>query len=516
MPEVELKFLMDERTTRQVRSRLRDLELQSGRPRTRTLRSVYYDTDDHALKAAGVGLRLRRFGRRWVQTVKARRRLHGGLLRVEEVECPAPGGRLDPAAIPDPAIRAEVLRLIDGRDLHPVCETVIRRTSSELGLSDGTRAELALDVGEITANQNAAPFREAEVELIEGNVGALYDLARDLFPRGGFRFSHLSKSDRGYLLARDGVIDAATRPRRARAVLLEPGLTSEQAAQEVLRECFDQIAMNCDVVARSDDPEGPHQLRVGLRRLRSALAAFGPAIGSPAAGRLAAEARWLGQEIGRLRDLDVAIGDIVAPEAAARPHEPGFAALGAALAERAEATRSDVRRLLASPRLQDFLIDLARFVEARGWLIPDDIDQSRRLAVPVTDLAQGALGKRWKAASRRARGIAHLDIEARHDLRKELKKLRYAVEFMAPLHPAKKVRPFVRRLKDLQAVFGDLNDAAMAEALLLGAGAPAADDPAAQRATGWIIGARLARAEHGWAEARSLWRELTALGPFWR
>jgi inorganic triphosphatase YgiF len=516
MSEIELKFLVDERTTRAMRARIRDLALESTAPRTRTLRSVYYDTDGHALKAAGIGLRLRRLGRRWVQTVKARRRLHGGLLRVEEVECPAPGGRLDLAAIPEPAIRAEVLRLVDGRALHPVCETVIRRTTSELGLSDGTRAELALDVGEIVANANAAPFREAEVELIEGNVSALYDLARDLFPKGGFRFSHLSKSDRGFLLARDGVIDSPARPRRARAVALDAGSTSEQAAQEVLRECLDQVAINCEVIAASDDPEGPHQLRIGLRRLRSALAAFGPAIGSPAAGHLNAEARWLGREVARLRDLDVAMSHILQREATARPDEPGFAALREALAARATAARDEIRVLLAGARLQNFLIDLARFVETRGWLMHDDIDQSRRLAVPVADLSRSALDRRWKAASRRARGIAHLDIDARHDLRKELKRLRYVIEFMAPLYPPKRVRPFVKRLKTLQAVFGDLTDAAMAEGLLLGPDAPGIDAPAVQRAVGWIIGARLARAEHGWSQARALWRDLHDKDPFWR
>jgi CHAD domain-containing protein len=257
-------------------------------------------------------------------------------------------------------------------------------------------------------------------------------------------------------------------------------------------------------------------MRVGLRRLRSALLVFGPAIGSPEMERLGAEARWLGQEVGALRDLDVARMDILEPEAAAHPDEPGFAGLARLLAAEAGRARTGVRTLLGGARVQGFLIDLARFVETRGWLVPEDIDQSRRLAAPVGERARQALDQRWKAAARRAREIDHLEHEARHELRTELKTLRYAVEFFAPLFAPRKVEPFVRRLKKLQAAFGDMNDAAMAQRLFSGADAPGARDLAAQRASGWIIGARLARAEEGWTNARSLWRDLGALKPFWR
>lgn len=150
--------------------------------------------------------------------------------------------------------------------------------------------------------------------------------------------------------------------------------------------------------------------------------------------------------------------------------------------------------------MQAFLIDLARFVEARGWLVPQDFGQTERLAAPVVELAGKALSKRWKKVSKHARGLETLDVEQRHELRKELKKLRYAVEFFSPLYPAKRAEPFLKQLKKLQAVFGDLNDAAVARAMLTGAEAPGAGDPAAQRAIGWVIGASQARAEFGWAQ----------------
>jgi triphosphatase len=459
---------------------------------------------EHALKKAGIALRLRRDGRRWIQTVKTKAQLHGGLSQVGEVENAAPGGRVRLEAISDESVREEVLRRVNGAPLQPVCETVIKRSASELSLEDGTRAELAIDVGEIRAEGRSATLREVEIELLEGSPGGLFDIAHALFPEGGLRFSRLSKAARGYLLAEEGRIDQPLTPRNAKRIALDPAQIAEHAARDILRECLDQIATNITVVRKLDDPEGPHQLRIGLRRLRSTFSVFSPVLQSPEMARLNDEARWLGQEVGRLRDLDVVANDIVRKEAGLHPDEPGLLALADALSHQAGELRERLRSLLAAERVQSFLIDLARFVETRGWLVPEDFGQTARLASPITELADGALNKRWKKVRKHARGLDTLTAEQRHELRKELKKLRYAVEFFSPLDPAKRVDPFLKRLKKLQTVFGDLNDAATVREMLSGAEVPGTGDPGAQRAVGWVIGASQARAEFGWAGAKAL------------
>ena len=516
MGEIELKFLLDELTPRELAARLKVLKLASGRAKTRTLKSIYFDTSDHALKKAGIALRLRRDGRRWIQTVKTGSELHGGLSRVGEVENPAPGGRLCLEAIPDAAVRAEVVRRVSGAPLQPVCETMIKRSASQLSLEDGTRAELAIDVGEIHAGERSAELREVEIELIEGKPGGLFDIAHLLFPAGGLRFSGLSKAARGYLLAEHGWIDPPLAPRNAMEVALSPAQIAEHAARDVLRECLDQIATNVVVVRKLDNPEGPHQLRIGLRRLRSAFSACASVLKSPEMTRLSEEARWLGQEVGRLRDLDVVANDIVRREAETHADEPGLSALADALARQARGLRGRLRKLLPEARVQAFLIDLARFVETRGWLVALDHGQTERLAASVVELAGKALNKRSKKVSKCARGLEALTIEQRHELRKELKTLRYAAEFFSPLYPVKRVQPFLKHLKKLQAVFGDLNDAATVRSMLTGAEAPGAGDPTAQRAIGWVIGASQARAEFGWTGAKALWGDLDETRPFWK
>lgn len=515
MSEIELKFLLDEAGTRKLKTRLKSLGVSNGTPRTRLLRTIYYDTQGHDLRRNGIALRLRRDGRRWIQTVKIKARHNGGLAESAEYDSAAPGGQLHLSAIPDEAVRQKVIGLVGDRTLEAVCETAIRRSSSQLRLEDGGEAELAIDSGEIKAAELAEPFREAEIELVSGGVGTLFDLTQSLFPSGGLRFSMMSKAERGYLLAAEGRIDAPLAPRNAKSVALTRAQTAETAARDVLRECFEQIAANAEVVLASDDHEGPHQLRIGLRRLRSAFSVFKPLIGNKEMVRLNGEARWLGQVVGGLRDLDVAIEDILDPAHAERPDEPGFAILREAILARTGDTRTAVRETLMGERSQGFLIDLARFIETRGWLVAEDFSQTTKLAAPIPDLAVLALNKRWKSVRRHAKGIESLDIPARHELRKELKKMRYAVEFMGPLWSAKKVATFVKRLKALQQVFGDLNDAAMVETLLMAPDAPGAGDPAAARATGWLLGTRMTRAEADWQHAQGLWYDLRKLGPFW-
>jgi inorganic triphosphatase YgiF len=165
-------------------------------------------------------------------------------------------------------------------------------------LSDGTRAELALDIGEVRAGERSAELSELEIELLAGNASGLFDIALILVPDGGLQFSRLSKAARGYLLAEEGRIDQPLAPRNAQNILLDPAQTAEQAARDVLRECLDQIATNVLVVRRLDDDEGPHQLRVGLRRLRSAFSVYASVLGNAVMNGSDGEARWLGGRSG--------------------------------------------------------------------------------------------------------------------------------------------------------------------------------------------------------------------------
>jgi CHAD domain-containing protein len=154
-------------------------------------------------------------------------------------------------------------------------------------------------------------------------------------------------------------------------------------------------------------------------------------------------------------------------------------------------------------------------VEARGWLEPSDYSQTARLATPVGDLAPELMRRRAKKVSRKARRLRHLDANALHELRKELKKLRYAAEILDPIYKERKVTSYIRSLKRLQDTFGSLNDATMVRLFLTGPEAPGRDDPDIQRAVGWVLGRLALRADTDRPRLYDRYDRFAETDPFW-
>ncbi|PWW02112.1 adenylate cyclase [Hoeflea marina] len=516
MNEVELKLIVDEARSAQIWPRAVELGLCPELPAPRELDSTYFDTPGHDLKRAGIALRLRHDGPDWVQTVKCGRQLHGGLSRATELECLVPEDRIDIEVIADRRLRKRIRRLVGEAALEPVCRTRMQRMSGHLSLADGSRVELAVDIGRISAGDRSADFREMEIELIEGEAASLFRLAGELLPAGGLRFSRHSKSERGYMLAEQGHIEPPLSPRKAASVPLSPHWPLDRAVLETLRECMEQISVNTVVTCRIEDPEGPHQLRIGLRRLRSLFSVFAPVMTGPDIRALRNEARWLGREVGRLRDSDAVARDVVAPLAGRNREDPGFAALLVAMDVETAERRNALRTVLAGPRTQALLLDLARVIETWGERAPADAERAELLARPVGGFAAKALDRRWRKVRAKSGGLDDPAVEARHELRKELKKLRYTTEFLAPVYRARRVRPFLRHLKRLQAIFGGFMDAETTQSLLTGYELAGNPDLALQRAIGWTIGASQTRAELNWTDARKRWADLEKVKPFWK
>ncbi len=512
--ETELKITLDTAGENQL---LRHPSLETLRvaPRsTQNLLSIYHDTEDHALAAAGISLRLRKIGRRWVQTIKQARSegAGDGLFANHEVEFPAPGGRLILAG--SDAVFEALAAARGEAPLAPVFETRVRRTVEHLRAPAGGEVELAIDRGEIVAGHRREPILEAELELLSGDVDTLYELAAELFSQGPIQFGTANKAARGYALLREEAVDQAPRPRMAGRLAYGPDASVETVVRDILRDCFAQISRNMLVVARTEMEEGPHQLRVGLRRLRTALGIFAPSFGGTTTLPLNEEARRLGQVVSGLRDLDVLIED-VGRIAALGLDDAARDALVAALRDLREEKRTQVRQELAEPAATRFLFDLGRFIEARGWLAPSDYSQTTRLAAPIAEVAPMILAKRHRKARRLGRGIEEMDAESLHTLRKELKKLRYAADMLDPIYHGRKASAYLRSLKDMQDTFGSLTDAAMAEGWLTGPEAPGRSDPDAQRGAGWMLGALAVKVKDDRPRLFERWHLLTKADRFW-
>jgi len=518
MAETELKITLSEESEKALLTHAALERLRTKPRRTQNLVSTYYDTPDQALARAGLSLRMRKAGRHWVQTIK--RAAHDGaaghgFFAREEAECPAPGGKLNLEASDDTGLHAAVLAAICDQDVAPVFQTRVRRITENLHSPIGSSVELAIDQGEIIAGEHCAAIREAELELVSGDVRGIFDIARTLFQKGPLVFSTATKNDRGYRLARTGMADAPVSPVKAGDLHYTADTAIETVAQDVFRDCYRQISCNMVVVGMDLVPEGPHQLRIGLRRLRTALQVLGPMLGGTGLGRLATEAQRLGRVVGALRDMDVLIGDVVVPAAAEGLDDRARDGLLAALEQRRETIRTDVRAVLAEPDTTRFLLDLAELVEARGWLDPSDHAQTVRLATTTGKIAPDLLRACTRKVRKKARSLDSLDVHQLHELRKQLKKLRYTADILDPIYGSKKVTTYIRSLKEMQDTFGSLNDATMATQYLTGPDAPGRDDPDIQRAVGWVLGVLALRVQEDRPKLFRRWKKFAGTRSFW-
>ena len=344
--ELELKVELTRDQLQRMRWHPALSELAVGEPVTRNLRSIYFDTPDHRLRALGISLRLRSDGESWLQTVKAGTAVHNGVSNPLETEAAAERPEPDLGLIGNRKVRRKVEKAIARSILEPVFETVVKRTSRQLHSGDG-ELELALDEGTVRVGATEDAVCEAELELKAGSPECLLQTAARLFGAEPVRLSESSKAERGYSLAlgrSNG--HAHVEPQRGVLPVLEPHHTCAEAFALIVQSASHQIAANRRAVLETVDPAAAHQLRIGLRRLRSALSAFRPLHDTDALRELESHAQALARTVGELRDADVLIEHIYAPMAGMIRRDPGLPPLREALLAHRDRVRERVRAAL--------------------------------------------------------------------------------------------------------------------------------------------------------------------------
>lgn len=512
--EIELKLRIAPEDVARLQRHPLIRSLSVGRPVTQRLRSVYFDTPKLALFSKDVTLRVRRIGRHHVQSVKTGALRQAGLFSRGELENPVKGSAPEIDKIADPALRELVAGPDIAAKLRPIFDTEIKRTRRRL--TDGSdEIGLDIDVEVIRTARGNAPICEVELELKAGEPERLFDLARTLSRDVPLRLATASKAARGFAL----YAGEPPAPQRAVALALDKAMMAEQAMQSVVRACLDHLIANKSAVLDLQHAEGVHQMRVALRRLRSAMSLFSPLLPEAAADELKLGAKWLADELADARNWDVFLSEVLGPVAPRFAEHPGMGDLEAA----AERARSDgyrrARVALSSPQYAEFLLHAAAWVEKRPWraMIPTEV-----LEQPITEFAVAMLERRHRKALRLGRAIGGQDVEALHRLRIQLKKLRYASEFFRSLFGRKAAKSFIAHLADLQTVLGTLNDVEVARKLIAALlkrsaeeaeGAPLAGER--QNAAGLVSGWHVHTADRRARRLGSLWRDFKDTDPFW-
>ena len=530
MSEIELKFGVPEAAVGAIE---RALRRRGGR--ARAIESHYWDSADRRLAKAGMSLRLRKAGGRWEQTVKA-----AGPSPAERLEetVPRPGrwdaGGPPPdlalhAGTPAEAAIAAALASRHGvmAPLVPVHTSVIRRLALDIE-SNGARIEVAFDRGAIHAGDRSEPVCEVEAELKHGDVTALVEVAHAGVEAHGLWLSTISKAARGDRLAHPVDVPLAV---KARPAPLDGDASGTEIFRAVIRSCLDQVLANASTVADGElDDEAIHQLRVGVRRMRTAWRELAVWRSSLAAG-WEAPAAELFRALGGYRDrrtVAAAMQRLLADAGSPGP------------ALHAEATGDDVDPLMwvRGTRFQHALVDVLAFLlapplphvpepspdaapvpgtepaptpePAGADRDPDTDGESPVVKARPTRVVAAHLAKLHARLKRDARRFPKLDELERHGVRKRLKRLRYLGELVGPLYRSGRVERFLDQLEPAQDELGHYMDLVVALRL-------AHDVIDSGDARGWFnVGWLKAQLPGAVARCAKSLRRVAVARPFWR
>jgi triphosphatase len=360
----------------------------------------------------------------------------------------------------------------------------------------------------------SAPVCEIELELRDGNADALFDLALALNELVPLRLETASKSDRGYTLLTDEQVAG----RRAAPLRLDPEMTARDALSAILNHGLVHLIANEPAARQGHDPEGVHQMRLALRRLRSALTVFRPLLPGDVADRLRGELKWLAGELGGARDLDVLLQTQLAPVSMAFGEETALQWLATLARDARGAAYERVRAACSTTRYTALLLEVSRLGETRTWQERLDADAVQRLESPALDFANRLLTERHLKARKRGRHLSSLSPDARHALRLAVKKLRYAADSFRSLYSEEKTRPYLKRLARLQEQLGLLNDIESTRKLIerFSADSTAEDSAALARAGGLVVGWHARQVKPLTRRLIKQWKAFRSAVPFWQ
>ena len=412
------------------------------------LDAVYHDTADLRLARWGVSLRYRSGdGDGW--TVKLPEGGDGPALVRRELTFEG-----SPGAVP-----ADVAALVSAyarsAPLAAVARLKTRRNGVELLDSEGRGLAQVVDdeVSVYEGRHLASRFREIEVELDEATDGRLLEVLVAALKQAGAGDSHSVPKVVRALGTR--VLDEPE--------LVAPHVDSDSDLRTVVTGALvasvGRILRHDPGVRIGDDPEDVHQERVGARRLRSDLHTFAPLLQEEVVVPLRNELRWLGGNLGAIRDADVLLERLRVHAASLPQHDAaGAATVLRRLAHLRQKARTAMLEGLSTTRYIDLLDQLVA--------VATDPPFSADPTQPAKAVLRPLVARRWDQLASAARDLDEVPSDDDlHALRIRAKRCRYAAEAVAPVF-GPRARELAKAVAGLQTVLGEHNDAVVAEAWL--------------------------------------------------
>ncbi|TQV78327.1 CYTH and CHAD domain-containing protein [Denitrobaculum tricleocarpae] len=508
--EIELKLAIPEDALARWRRASLFRPFTKGRASNKHLVGTYFDTPELELKALGIALRVRKIGRKRIQTLKVPGNKATGFQHLIEYEQEISQDEPDLSLIDSKPLQ----KLFTKKQVHdrltPVFTTEIKRRITILAYGE-SEIEMALDEGSISTADQTMRLSEAEFELRSGHPIDILDLALEIHGKLPFSLERRSKSKRGYSL----FTGDTPAPARATPVILDGKAISRRVFSQIAWNCIAQMRDNEQPVLETNDPEGVHQLRVGIRRLRSLFGIYSAYLAPGTRETVVAELAWAQKELGPARDWDVFVEETLAAVEKDMPDEKSLPHLARAAAAMRASKSGDARAFVRSERYALLLLRLFKGLEADSFFADEDKAVRKALAKPVHDLAASVLARHERRVRKLASRVQELEIEDVHRLRLRVKKMRYAAEFFRGLFAVKKAKRRSKALAALQEALGAVNDAAVCEDLLEQLTTAAPRNVNLRVAAALLRGWYGALSAHSVASLASLWEDYEATPCFW-
>jgi triphosphatase len=304
---------------------------------------------------------------------------------------------------------------------------------------------------------------------------------------------------------------------KAERVVLGKNASVDDAIAVVFAACLKHWTANEAAALIGLDPDGVHEMRVALRRMRAALSDFQEIIPAAQVDWLKRETKWLITSLGSARDWDVFLSELLAPVEAARPGDAGLAELRIAAEAERDKGYAGARMAIQSSRYCALLARMRGWLSAKAWRQGGN-GTRKSLDESAVKLSGRLLAKRHKAVLKLGRDFKKLSPQERHQLRIALKKLRYTAEFFRSLYQKKREKAYFHALAQLQNSLGHMNDIVVADHLLEHLSAAREDQRISAHlstAVGVVAGWHMHSASSSEHEAEANWHEFCRCDAFW-
>ncbi len=430
---------------------------------THELRDTVLDTAERTLSQQRIALRIRHDGSRYHLTLKSPGSVHGAVHQRHEIEQQLDPQHRDqrahwPAEIADP-----VEQLVGSAQLMPLIKIRNRRRTWLVSRADVIVAELALDRGKIEADGRSMPMHELEIELKDqgtpADLQALCNIVEQQLP---LQPEQRSKMQRGVMLLEQR--ERTPELEAARDLTpMQPTADLAEAGRSILAKYAHKLHQALPVARIGSDPEGVHDARVAIRRIRATLAALSTAVYDPEQVKpLRKQLKQLATSLGSVRDADVFLLHLAEHAAQLGPQAAQLTPLQDLLRTQRDTGREQMLARLASSKTTKLLQQLDDFVLTPGaglrQLVDDPHERPRTL---VRHWLGSIIWDHYEQVRAYEVDLSSAEPATLHRLRIAIKHLRYTLELFMPALD-KEAKSLHEQLVAAQDHFGALQDAEVA------------------------------------------------------